>query len=209
MNMAFRIVLLPALLGAVLLATGCDPRPGTESMVVEEGIISDDGKSDADWVVDEIVPIPPAKPAVAAGKRPSTNDIWIAGEWKREHDQWVWENGHWQQPPAKDANWTAGHWRFEGSKWHWTPGHWVVSSQRHYFTSPLDVPTLQQETRPDKPSEHNHWISGYWDWAGYWYWIPGHWTTSPHPDAEWIPGHWDEFAHSGGFRWIGGHWELK
>ena len=129
MNTTSRIILLPVLLCTVLLATGCDSKQSRESLVVEEDIISEDGRSASDWVVDEIVPIPPDRPGAIAGKRPTTNDIWISGEWKREHDQWVWEDGHWQRPPAKDASWMAGHWRYEGNKWHWTPGHWVVSSR--------------------------------------------------------------------------------
>lgn len=204
-----RLHFVPALLTIAVLATACDANTATNSVVVEEDIISDSGATLTEWVVDEIVPVPPRKPDILAPERPSKNHIWVPGEWAREDDAWAWQEGRWREPPEKDASWLAGHWRFEADRWHWMPSHWVVSRHLHFFKTPLTAPAPLVETRPDKPSDHNHWIAGNWDWDGHWYWAPGYWTSKPHPDAEWVAGHWEDFGLNGGFRWIGGHWQLK
>ncbi len=204
-----RLQLMLALFPLAILATACDATAPADNVVIEEDIISANDATLTEWVVDEIVPVPARKPDILAPERPSTNHIWVPGEWAREGEAWVWQKGRWREPPAQDASWLAGHWRFEADRWHWMPGHWIVSRHLHFFTTPLKAPAPLVETRPDKPSDHNHWIAGHWDWDGHWYWAPGHWTSKPQPDAEWVAGHWEQFGLRGGFRWIGGHWQLK
>ena len=200
---------IPVALTSLVLAAGCDAEPKAEKVIVEEDIVMKDGSVVSDWVVADIVPVPARKAPAVAGARPSNEHIWIPGEWKRTGDKWEWEAGHWLKPPHRNAEWIHGHWSHIADKWHWTPGHWVVTGKRLYVTEPLVAPMLLPETQPEKPSDHNHWVAGYWDWDDHWYWVPGYWTTKPHPDAEWVVGHWDEFGMDGGYRWIGGHWRIK
>lgn len=201
--------IVPIALASLLLVTACDAKPKAEKIVVEEDIVLNDGSVITEWIVDEIVPIPARKAPGVGGVRPSMYHIWVPGEWMRNGDAWEWVSGSWKRPPLKNASWMSGHWRLEADNWHWTPGHWVVSRRPHLVAEKIIAPTLLTETKPEKPSEHNHWIAGYWDWDGSWYWIPGYWTSKPNPDAEWAPGHWDEFGVDGHYRWIGGHWHVK
>jgi hypothetical protein len=209
MNKLCVVPIVPIALASVLLVSGCDTRPQTEQVAVEEDIVIHDRADGTEWIVEEIEPIPAPRPATIAGPRPSNTHIWIPGEWQREDGDWKWQLGGWRRPPFRNAGWMSGHWRFEGDKWHWTAGHWVVAHHPRYVTELLVAPAPLPETMPEKPSEHDHWIAGYWDWDGYWYWIPGYWTSKPEPNAEWVAGHWDEFGMEGGYRWIGGHWRLK
>jgi hypothetical protein len=201
--------IFPVMLTSVFFLTGCDNKPQSDEVVIEENIVMNDGALVKDWIVEEIIPVPARKPAGLAGPRPSKDYIWIPGEWKRENDEWVWESGRWMKPPHQHASWMEGHWRLETGKWHWAPAHWVLSNHPQHVSEPLVVPALLPEVIPAKPADQNHWIAGYWDWDGHWYWVNGYWTNKPHTDAEWIPGHWDEFGAAGGYRWIGSHWRVK
>ena len=200
---------VPAVLALLLLISGCDAKAPDEKVVVEEDIVLKNGALITEWVVDEIVPVPARKAPIAASARPSRNHIWIPGEWKRIGDKWEWESGRWRKPPFINAGWMHGHWSMNADKWHWTPGHWVVTHKQHYVSESVLAPSLLSESKPEKPTDHNHWVAGYWDWDGQWYWTRGYWTTKPNPDAEWIAAHWDEFGIDAGYRWIGGHWRVK
>jgi len=196
-------------MASLILLTGCDSKLSKEDVAIEEDIVMNDGSGANDWIVDEIVPVPAALPDTVAGERPSTNDIWVPGEWKRGRDEWVWQSGRWMKPPHKHASWMKGHWRMESGKWHWSPAHWVLTSQNFQSREIIAPPEPRPEVIPPKPSDRNHWVAGYWDWDGHWSWVGGYWTNKPHPDAEWVAGHWDEFGSADGYRWIGGHWHLK
>lgn len=206
----FPMKILPIAMTTLVLVAACEKAPlAKDDIVVEDDIVLDDGSVIREWMVEEVEPIPANKPASVAGTRPSVNHIWVAGEWKREGDQWVWEAGHWSEPPTMNSSWMAGHWRLDAGKWHWMPGHWIATSKPYYVTEPFVVPEPLPELKPAKPSSHDHWIAGHWNWDGDWYWSPGYWTTKPDPNAEWVPGHWDDFGTDGGYRWIGGHWRVR
>jgi len=204
---AMRII--PIALVSLIAVSGCDAKPRVESVAVEEDIVMNNDSDAREWVVDEIVPIPAQKPAGLAGERPSNEHVWISGEWNRDGNELTWRRGRWEKPPTRNASWMSGHWRFEDDKWHWTAGHWVETNRLHYLGEALVAPALLPETRPERPSEHDHWTAGYWDWDGEWSWIPGYWANKPSHDAEWVVAHWETFGVDGGYRWIGGHWRVK
>jgi hypothetical protein len=209
MDKRYAVSLIPVALASLFLVSGCDAKPKTEKVVVEEGIVLNRDSHDDEWIVDDIVPIPAHKSAGLAGARPSNEHIWLSGEWNRNGDKLVWQSGRWERPPIPNANWLVGHWRYDDDKWHWTAGHWVVTNRPHYVGEALVAPASLPESRPEQPLGKDHWIAGYWEWNGEWTWLPGYWTSKPADDAEWVVAHWETFGLDGGYRWIGGHWRVK
>jgi hypothetical protein len=207
-NLKIRQV-LPALLVPLLFLAGCQKKPDVETVTIEEDVVQPNGAVQKEWVVEELIPVPDKKSETVAGERPSNEHIWIPGAWERTGDKWEWQSGRWAKPPHGSATWMKGHWSWVDSKWRWNPGHWFASESPVGVTETIEPPPILAETIPEKPSDKNHWVAGYWDWDGHWIWIPGYWTTKPDPSAEWVPGHWDDFGLDGGFRWIGGHWRIK
>jgi hypothetical protein len=199
----------PIMLLPMLLMVGCDWKRQTGGVAIEEDIVLDDAHHESAWIVDEIVPLPEPLPEEIAGERPSTDHIWVPGEWKRDQDEWAWESGRWMKPPHKHARWMKGHWRMETGRWRWAPSNWVLTDRQYHSNEIILPPEPRAEVVPPKPSDTNRWIPGFWDWDGHWYWVGGYWTDKPHPDAEWEAGHWDAYGENDGYRWIGGHWRLK
>lgn len=72
----------------------------------------------------------------------------------------------------------------------------------------IPLPKIAGEDKPPKPSAASHWVAGYWEWDVRWIWVPGHWTSKPHPAARWVAGQWQEFG-ANGLRWVAGHWLIK
>jgi hypothetical protein len=199
---------LPILLLPLLIAGGCQKKPERETIAVEKDVTQKNGTVQKEWVVEEIVPIPPKKADTVAGKRPSTEHIWVPGSWEHTGKDWEWKAGGWEKPPHSQDKWLKGHWGWGEEKWHWKPGHWIDPDVRLVVASVIEAPALIPETVPDKPVDKNHWVAGYWDWDGHWLWVPGYWTNKPDPEAEWVPGHWENFGLDAGFRWISGHWAI-
>lgn len=200
---------VPVILASVLLVMGCDRKSQAEAITIEKDIVMDGGAAKTDQVLDDFIPVPAPKSETLAGDRPSKNHIWVPGEWNRDDDTWLWEDGRWMKPPYKQASWMKGHWSYDEGKWHWSPGLWVVTDSRPQVDDAVPPPEPLTEDVSEKPSDKNHWVAGHWDWDGHWYWEAGYWTDKPHPDADWVAGHWDESGWDGEYRWIGGHWQLK
>lgn len=97
--------LLPVLLGAALLASGCtavqaQPMP----------------------------PFPPVPPPRAEHQPPSPpGERWA---WQPGHWQWLgrgyeWVPGIWVERPVPHVRWAPGHWAWRAHEgWVWIPGHW-------------------------------------------------------------------------------------
>lgn len=164
-----------------------------------------------DVVVDQYVPVPADQVDVITEVAPSAKDVWVPGYWEREPGQWDWVKGHWDIPPSGNAYWVDGDWKWQNSKWHWEHGHWAISDTGKGWVVDeyIPVPEKLDEVIPEKPSGMNHWVAGYWDWNGHWFWVPGYWTNLPNPKAHWVDGHWQENFISGNWYWVGGHWVVK
>ena len=78
-------------------------------------------------VVEEVIvteaPPPPREEVII--ERPSPRHVWVAGHWQRAGNEWVWQHGHWLQPPRLGAGWVPGHWDQRPRGWVWVPGHWA------------------------------------------------------------------------------------
>jgi len=159
-------------------------------------------------IVDNYLNIPEAKTEVIT-PRPSFDEIWIPGSWERTPDEWVWSKGRWETPVGKDAHWQKGHWGWIEGKWHWNKAHWVVDTTDWIVDEIMAPPALLDESRPEKPSENDHWVAGHWDWDMNWYWVPGYYTYKADPDATWVKGKWVQLGEDGGYWWMGGHWQVK
>lgn len=189
---------------ATVLAACSKGEDSMSNVVVEEDVIADNG----DVVVSEFAYVPEDEVDAIREARPSDKHVWVPGYWKRKGATWKWEKGRWEIPPDKHAFWRAGHWRWMNDSWHWVKGYWAVSRSSLATDTAIPIPELLDEEVPAKPSNKNHWVAGYWEWDGTWYWIPGYWTNKPYPEAEWVAGHWDTYG-SYGWRWVAGHWEIK
>jgi hypothetical protein len=179
------------------------------------GVMSAANALAADIVVDKYLEFPDDVGIDALTDLPdSTGDyVWIPGAWDYDVDGWDWIDGHWATPPTLSSHWVDGYWRYDDhdKKWHWEDGHWAVaeSGLGSILDEAIVVPAKLPEVKPEKPSGKNHWVAGYWDWDGYWFWVPGYWTTKPQPGAEWVDGHWQENLFTDRWYWIGGHWMVK
>ena len=66
-----------------------------------------------------------AKILVLKTKRPSTNHIWIDGQWKwnKKSNRYVWVNGKWSKPKHGYV-WVAGSWKNLSNGFVWKEGYW-------------------------------------------------------------------------------------
>jgi hypothetical protein len=160
-------------------------------------------------IVDEIIPTPEGEVDFITVE-PSTEHVWIPGYWERDPDKWTWVKGRWEKPPLKKAHWQNGHWKWQEGKWHWVRGYWSVTPEGRglIVDEIIEVPVALTETKPPKPSDKHRWLSGYWEWNGHWFWVPGYWTAKVKPEAEWVVGLWAKYGTKG-YRWISGHWKVK
>jgi hypothetical protein len=66
----------------------------------------------------------PAEPFIQRPPQPTTNHVWIEGEWVWQNGGYVWKTGYWfQRDPHKV--WVRGYWhqRQDGG-WFWVDGYW-------------------------------------------------------------------------------------
>jgi hypothetical protein len=70
------------------------------------------------------VPQPPPPPRAEVQMPPPTpTAIWVPGYWTWNND-WVWVQGHWEQPPERRVTLVPGQWVQQGNGWAWRPGYW-------------------------------------------------------------------------------------
>ncbi len=160
-----------------------------------------------DVILDDFIDIPDDELEVITVE-PAWDYVWIPGSWERDPGKWTWTKGRWEKPPHKKARWVDGHWKYQESKWYWNRGYWLVASDGYIVDEFIDIPVDISETRPIRPSKKHHWVAGYWEWDGVWFWSPGYWSLKPHPKAEWVEGHWDPYG-TFGWRWMAGHWNVR
>jgi hypothetical protein len=92
--------------GGLFLVSGC-VYPDRERYRREEERREEQNQAATGEIVGQetVVPtLPPAPVAEVATPSPGPDFIWIAGGWSW-HDQWMWEPGHWAQPPSWHAVW--------------------------------------------------------------------------------------------------------
>ena len=92
---------------------------------------------------------------------------WIAGSWSRRGDRYVWQEGTWEEEPARTKppipkaeryvakpgpSWVSGPWEWKGGAWTWLSGHY-------------------ENEQPGKTDEPGHWEHK----DGDYYWRPGYW----------------------------------
>lgn len=165
--------------------------------------------SNTEVIVDEYIDIPELEYEEILAEPSGYDDVWISGYWERDPDEWTWAPGRWEKPPHKKARWKDGHWKLQDDKWHWNRGTWAVDEYDGYFVDELvDIPATLSEDIPTRPSKKDHWVAGYWEWDGYWFWVSGYWTSKWNPKAEWVAGHWNPCGDDG-WRWISGHWSVR
>jgi hypothetical protein len=89
-------------IAAGLLATGCVVYP-------EDGV--------------EVYNDPPAPIVEVIPPDPGGGVIWVGGEWAW-HDHWVWDRGHYEQPPHPGARWVPHQYVNHGGKHTYVHGRW-------------------------------------------------------------------------------------
>jgi hypothetical protein len=159
------------------------------------------------WIsADKPLSVPAPRPEIAP-PAPSADRVWIAGQWERQPDHWLWVDGHWTSVPFLGAYWHKGYWKQVQGRYVWHPAHWAAASQGLVVNKPITPPPLPTETMPPPPNPSHRWVPGHWDWQGVWIYIPGHFTLAPHPKAKWVSGRWTKGLLDN-WRWVSGHWEL-
>ena len=59
------------------------------------------------------------------------SQVWIAGEWTVENNQYVWTTGYWtKQRPG--YVFIQGSWEKRKGGWTWVPGNWKQISMKHW-----------------------------------------------------------------------------
>jgi hypothetical protein len=49
---------------------------------------------------------------------------WIPGHWIWNGQQYAWQQGRWDRPPAPGARWLPARWQRRGRMWMFAPGRW-------------------------------------------------------------------------------------
>jgi hypothetical protein len=94
-------------------------------------------------------PPPPSRVEVM-GDPPSLGCAWINGRWAW-HNQWEWQPGRWEAPPAPTATFVHGYWSHGHDGYRYNEGHWHTKTviERHQEPEPKPVPA-----KPSPPPEH-------------------------------------------------------
>jgi hypothetical protein len=71
---------------------------------------------------------PPPVRHETKGHRPSPGQVWIAGAWDWQGNDWSWVAGRWERPERSGVRWYKARYVREGAAWRYEPGHW--SNQR-------------------------------------------------------------------------------
>ena len=76
-------------------------------------------------VVVENPPAPPPPPPEPAPPPPPTPaHVWVAGYHRWDGRAYVWERGHYVQPPRQNARYVPAHWEARAHGKVWVNGHW-------------------------------------------------------------------------------------
>lgn len=144
----------------------------------------------------------PTEPFIARPPQPTTNHVWIEGEWVPRGNTYVRQPGFWTVP-EKDHIWVKGEWvRDPDGSSYWQPGYWKPIPH-------MGVPMWMPEPnylRPPRPSSHHIWVNGEWIWVNNRYmYQTGYWTV-PDPNKIFIKGHWAQWPN-GEWYWVSGYWK--
>jgi hypothetical protein len=167
---------------------------------------------------------PPPQPE-AIPEQPSPDYVWQPGYWNWQGNQFLWVNGHWENPPRPGLQWVPTHWETRSDRYVLTFGYWrenvVVAAvqpapapqpvvapqpaQQIVVVTPPPPPPAQVEVRYARPSPFDVWVPGYWEWRGGRYvWIAGHWSRPPRGHRSWEAPRWERRGSN--YIFIEGHW---
>jgi hypothetical protein len=82
-------------------------------------------QSEPNEVVVANPPPPPPPPPEPAPPPAPPNGVWVAGYHRWDGQKYVWERGHYEQPPHQNARYVQGHWEERKHGKVWVNGHWV------------------------------------------------------------------------------------
>lgn len=71
-----------------------------------------------------VIQAPPAARPEAVPPQPSSQDVWVAGYWTWQNNDYAWMAGHWQVPPTRGAVWVNPSWNREGDAFRFYEGYW-------------------------------------------------------------------------------------
>jgi hypothetical protein len=83
--------------------------------------------ADTGYAVQTPPPMPTSNPRETIPARPSTDAVWIQGEYAytgNQQNPYEWVNGHWEVPPPGTSRWVPGTWQRSGTGYVWMRGHW-------------------------------------------------------------------------------------
>ena len=144
----------------------------------------------------------PSEPFVERPPQPTTNHVWIEGEWVPQGNTYVRQPGFWTVP-EKDHIWVKGEWvkNPDGSAY-WQPGYWKPIP---HMGVAMWIPEPNY-LRPPRPSNQHLWVHGEWIWLNNHYmYQTGYWTV-PEPNKVFINGHWAQWPN-GEWYWVMGYWK--
>jgi len=83
---------------------------------------------------------PPPERAEISGPPENPREVWIAGRWSREVNDWVWRPGFYTRPAGPNRVWAPGRWALynDTTVWAYTPGSWTPLRE----IRPLDLGPL-------------------------------------------------------------------
>ena len=67
---------------------------------------------------------PPAPQPEAVPPRPSPQNVWVAGYWTWQNNNYAWMAGHWEVPPTTSAVWVNPRWESESGAFRFYEGYW-------------------------------------------------------------------------------------
>ena len=59
------------------------------------------------------------------------SQVWVAGEWNVENNQYVWVEGYWANKRPGYV-FIAGYWQKSSGGWTWVPGTWKQISMKNW-----------------------------------------------------------------------------
>jgi WXXGXW repeat (2 copies) len=69
-------------------------------------------------------PPPPPLPPEVAPPPPAPGAVWVAGAHRWDGHGYVYEKGHYENPPRPNTRYQAGHWERRSNGKAWVNGHW-------------------------------------------------------------------------------------
>ena len=144
----------------------------------------------------------PPEPFIERSPQPTTNHVWIEGEWTPQGNTYVRQPGFWTVP-EKDHIWVKGEWvRNPDGSAYWQPGYWKPIP---HVGVAMWIPEPEY-LRPPRPSNQHLWVHGEWIWVNNHYmYQTGYWTV-PEPNKVFINGHWAQWPNQEWY-WVMGYWK--